>query len=157
MPKKESWREYLNRVEQKIHKITPEWEAKLGKGRILIPAPKDIERIINKTKKGDLLTIEMIREVLAKEKDVQLTAATPTSIYLKKIGLASEEEKEGNKKEVTPYWRVLKAKGLINEKFPGGLEMQTKLLEEEGHEIEMFGKRKKVPKVVDFEKYLFKL
>lgn len=157
MPKNKPWRTYLNGVEEKIHVITPEWEEKLGKGEILIPAPKDIERLINQTLEGRLITVEMIREQLAKEKGVRLTAATPTSIYLKKIALASEEEQEQGKDEVTPYWRVLKANGLLNEKFPGGLEKQQILLEKEGHQIELYGKRKKVPKVVEYEKSLFKL
>ncbi len=154
MANKKSWRTYLDGVEEKIHKITPEWEEKLGKGKILIPAPKDIEKLINQTKKGDLITIEIIRMHLAIEKGVQLTAATPTSIYLKKIALASEEEKLQNKKEITPYWRVLKSGGLLNEKFPGGLEQQQELLKKEGHKFELYGKRKKVPKVIDYEKFL---
>ena len=157
MAKKQSWREYLNGVEEKIHKITPEWEEKLGNGNILIPAPKDIERIIKLVGKGKLITVDMIREQLAKEKGVRLTAAAPTSIYLKKIALASEEEEQLNNKEITAYWRVLKANGLVNEKFPGGLEKQQALLQQEGHQIELFGKRKKVPKVVDYEKCLVDL
>ena len=157
MAKKQSWREYLDGVEEKIHEITPEWEAKLGKGKILIPAPKDIERIVRKAKKGELLTVEMLREHLAKEKGVRLTASTPTSIYLKKIALASEEEQNQNKKDITPYWRVLKSNGLINEKFPGGLERQQELLKNEGHVIEQYGKRKKLPKVAEYEKHLIKL
>ncbi len=156
MSNKKSWRAYLNGVEEKIHDITPEWEGKLGKGKILIPAPRDIERLIQQTNKGGLLTVEMIREQLAKEKGVNLTAATPTSIYLKKIALASEEEQTLGK-EVTPYWRVLNANGLVNEKLPGGLEKQQALLKKEGHRIELFGKRKKVPRVVDYEKSLIKL
>ena len=45
MAKKQSWREYLDEVDEKIHEITPEWEHKYGKGKILIPAPKDIEKM----------------------------------------------------------------------------------------------------------------
>ncbi len=157
MSKKQSWREYLESVDEKIHVITPEWEHKYGKGKILIPAPRDIERIIRQVEKGKLITVEMIRDYLAKEKNVKLTASTPTSIYLKKIALASEEEQNQNKKEITPYWRVLKLNGLVNEKFPGGLETQLMLLKKEGHDIELFGKRKKVPKVVEYEKYLIQL
>ncbi|MCH7678047.1 hypothetical protein IID10_01625 [candidate division KSB1 bacterium] len=42
--------------------------AGLGKGKILIPNALDIERLINKTQKGELLTNDIIRETLAKEK-----------------------------------------------------------------------------------------
>ena len=68
MAKKKTWREKVNEIEEKIHVITPEWEKKLGKGKILIPNALDIERLINKTQKGELLTNDIIRETLAKEK-----------------------------------------------------------------------------------------
>ncbi len=113
----------------------------------------DIERLINKTKKGELLTNDIIRETLAKEKRVLLTAAIPTGVYLKFIALASEEERPLKKDNVTPYWRVLKPNGTINIKYPGGAERQMALLESEGHSIE-HGKGKKPPKVTSFEKKL---
>ncbi len=151
MAKKKSWREKVNAFEEKIHVITPEWENKLGKGKILIPNALDIERLINKTKKGELLTNDIIRETLAKEKKVLVTAAIPTGVYLKFIALAAEEERPVKKNKVTPYWRVLKPDGAINIKFPGGAERQIELLESEGHSIEQ-GKGKKPPKVTSFEK-----
>ena len=58
MAKKKTWREKVNEIEEKIHVITPEWGKKLGKGKILIPNALDIERLINKTQKGELLTNE---------------------------------------------------------------------------------------------------
>ncbi|MFC2016295.1 hypothetical protein ACFLUF_01130 [Chloroflexota bacterium] len=57
------------------------------------------------------------------------------------------------KKDITPYWRTLKSKGELNEKYPGGLEAQAAHLREEGHTIEM-GKGNKPRKVKDFEKAL---
>ena len=153
---KKTWREKVNEFEEKIHIITPEWEEKLGKGKILIPNAIDIERLINKTQKGELLTNNIIKEALAKEKKVLLTAAIPTGVYLKYIALASEEEIPTKKNNVTPYWRVLKPDGTINIKFPGGAERQIGLLESEGHTIEL-GKGKKPPKVTSFEKKLKKL
>jgi len=150
---KPTWREKLGRYEEKIHKITPEWEAKLGKGKILIPSPLAIEKLVKRTKSGQLLTNDTIRERLAKDKKVRLTAAAPTGIYLKMIALTSEEETAANKAKVTPYWRVLKPDGTINIKFPGGVEQQVALLEAEGHTIEP-GKGKRPPRVQGFEKKL---
>jgi alkylated DNA nucleotide flippase Atl1 len=154
MAKKKSWREKVNEFEEKIHQITPEWEEKLGKGEILIPNARDIEQLINKTKKGELLTNDIIREKLAKEKKVRLTAAIPTGVYLKYIAMAAEEERPVKKDQVSPYWRVLKPNGAINIKFPGGSERQIALLEAEGHNIEVIGK--KPPKVISFERSLKK-
>ncbi|AXT20394.1 hypothetical protein D7030_04545 [Flavobacteriaceae bacterium AU392] len=150
MAKKKTYREKINEVEEKIHDITPEWEEKLGKGKILIPNAIDIERIINNTKKGELLTNDTIRAILTKEKNVQVTAAIPTGVYLKYIALAAEEEKELNKTSITPYWRVLRPDGSLNTKFPISINELTNLLENEGHKLEL-GKGKKSPKVIAFE------
>jgi alkylated DNA nucleotide flippase Atl1 len=50
------------------------------------------------------------------------------------------------RKDITPYWRTVKAGGMLNDKYPGGAETQAKRLESEGHIIEMDrnGKPKKV-------------
>jgi len=153
MSKNKTWREKLNEFKEKTHVITPEWEEKLGKGKILIPKALDIERLINNTDKGELLTNDIIREILAKEKKVKVTAAIPTGIYLKIIALAAEEERPIQKDNITPYWRVLKPDGSINIKYPGGAEQQIALLESEGHSIE-HGQGKRPPKVISFEKQL---
>jgi len=42
----------------------------------------------------------------------------------------------------------------LNEKYPGGIEGQKKLLENEGHKVLQKGKKHLV---LDFEKYLAKL
>ncbi|MEA1905083.1 MAG: methylated DNA-protein cysteine methyltransferase, partial [Candidatus Hadarchaeota archaeon] len=60
------------------------------------------------------------------------------------------------KKRITPYWRVLKADGRLNEKFPGGVRAQATCLRKEGHRIQP-GKGKKPPRVKDFERSLQKL
>lgn len=35
--------------------------------------------------------------------------------------------------DVTPYWRTLKSDGELNIKYPEAIELQKRLLEEEGH------------------------
>ena len=57
------------------------------------------------------------------------------------------------KPDVTPYWRTLKSKGELNEKYPGGTEAQAAHLKEEGHTIEA-DKSGKPKRVKDFEKVL---
>jgi alkylated DNA nucleotide flippase Atl1 len=57
------------------------------------------------------------------------------------------------KKERAPYWKTLKSVGVINEKYPGGVEEQKKLLEKEGHRDHQKGKKSFV---VDFEETLSK-
>ena len=63
-----------------------------------------------------------------------------------------EEATEG-KKRITPYWRTLKSGGVLNPKYPGGIEDLKARLEQEGHEV--IQKRKKFI-VKDYEKSLIK-
>ncbi len=37
--------------------------------------------------------------------------------------------------DITPYWWVLKSDGELNVKYPEAIELQKRLLEEEGHTI----------------------
>lgn len=66
----------------------------------------------------------------------------------------AEEQRQKDQKDTTPYWRTLKAGGVINEKYPGGVEVQKLLLEEEGHDIVRKGKK---CAVADYEKTMASL
>jgi len=57
------------------------------------------------------------------------------------------------KKDLTPYWRTLKSRGELNEKYPGGVEAQAARLQEEGHSI-LLSRSQQPHKVKDFEKAL---
>ena len=69
---------------------------------------------------------------------------------------AAEEMASEGKPDITPYWRTVKSKGELNEKYPGGVEAQAAHLKEEGHTIEP-GKGKKPPRVKDFERALVEM
>jgi hypothetical protein len=64
---------------------------------------------------------------------------------------AAEEDELAGKKDITPYWRTLKGKGELNEKYPGGVDAQAKRLKAEGHTIEV-NKTGKPKRVKDWEK-----
>jgi alkylated DNA nucleotide flippase Atl1 len=57
----------------------------------------------------------------------------------------------------TPYWRTLKANGELNAKFPGDIEAQKRLLEEEGHTVIQKGRTTIRYFVKDYEQALFVL
>ena len=69
---------------------------------------------------------------------------------------AAEESAIEGAKDITPYWRTLKAGGTLNEKYPGGLEKQAKHLEEEAHTIEV-DRNGRPKKVKDYEKKLVEI
>jgi alkylated DNA nucleotide flippase Atl1 len=138
----------------KVVKITPKmagrWGAQIG-DTVAIPAPIEVDEVMKRVPKGALITINQIREILAKKHNATIGCPIVTGIFARIAAGAADEEKEKGKKDITPYWRTLRAGGVINEKYPGGVEKQRKLLEKEGHKVIQKGKKWIV---VDFEKYL---
>jgi alkylated DNA nucleotide flippase Atl1 len=157
--KRKSWREKLEDSKDfpRVEKITPKmagrWGAKSG-DTVVIPAPKEVDEIMKSVPKGKLITINQIREIVAKKHKATIGCPITCGIFARIAAGAADEEAREGKKDITPYWRTLKVGGVINEKYPGGVEAQRKLLEKEGHKVIQKGKRLVV---VDFEKYLVKL
>jgi len=153
-----TWREKLEKTEglPKIVIIPKKMEKRFGKGKMLIPKPLDVDALIRKVKKAKLVTQGQIREKLAKNFKVNVTCPITTGIFVRIAAEAAAEDKKLGKKQITPYWRVIKRAGFLNEKFPGGSNSQASKLRKEGHII-LRGKGKKPPKVKDFERHLQKL
>jgi alkylated DNA nucleotide flippase Atl1 len=79
-----------------------------------------------------------------------------TGIFAGIAARAAEEMAAEGKKEITPYWRTLKVGGALNEKYPGGVAAQARLLESEGHTI-ISDKNGSPKKVREFEKVLIEI
>jgi alkylated DNA nucleotide flippase Atl1 len=92
--------------------------------------------------------------MLAQKHNASFGCPITTGIFAYIAANAAEEAKAEGKKRITPYWRTLKTDGIINEKYPGGVKAQKRLLEKEGHKVIQKGKRHII---VDFEKRLVKL
>ena len=123
-----------------------------GTGTIVIPAPKEVDEIMKKVPRGRLTTINEIRARLAKKHGATIGCPITTGIFAWIAAHAAKEAAEAGEKDLNPYWRTLKTGGIVNEKYPGGVEAQKKTLEEEGHRFIQKGKQ---VRVLDFEKYLF--
>ncbi len=89
---------------------------------------------------GKLTTINEIRAAIAKKHGATIACPMTTGIFSWIAAHAAEECKLQGETDVTPYWRTLKTGGLINEKYPGGVESQKRLLEAEGHVVIQKGK-----------------
>ena len=152
-----SWREKLERADHsKIVEIPAAMARQLGPGTMLIPKPLDVDALIRKTKKGKLVTVSEIRSRLARDNKVDVACPLTTGIFIRIAAEAAEEDLRNGKKRVTPYWRVIRDDGSLNEKFPGGVKAQSRRLKEEGHSLAP-GKGKKPPKVKNFETLLARL
>ena len=156
MPKRKSWSEKLQDSKglPKVEKITGKMSKRWGTGTVVIPAPMEVNEIMGKVPEGKLTTINEIRAALAKKHGATIGCPITTGIFAWIAANVAEEEREKGEKDITPYWRVLKTGGVINEKYPGGVEAQKKLLEKEGHKVVQKGKRYVVS---DYEKSLAKI
>ena len=152
---RKSWQEKLadSKDLPKVVEITGKMSTRWGTGSVCIPAPREVDEIMGKVPRGKLITINQIREIVARKHGATIGCPLTTGIFAGIAARAAEEAAAEDKKDITPYWRTLKSKGELNEKYPGGVEAQAVHLEEEGHTIEP-GRGKKPPKVKDFERTL---
>lgn len=150
---KKSWREKLedDKGLPRVEKITEKMSKRWGTGTIVIPSPKEVDEIMKSVPRGKLITINQIRERLAKKHGATIACPMTTGIFVSISARAAEEAREEGEENITPYWRTVKAGGVLNEKYPGGAERQKEMLEKEGHKIVKKGKKYVV---IDFEKYL---
>jgi hypothetical protein len=152
-----SWREKLERADHsKIVEIPAAMSKRFGTGTMLIPRPLDVDALIRNAGKGKLITVSEIRSRLARDNKVDVACPLTTGIFIRIAAETAEEDTRNGKKRVTPYWRVIRDDGSLNEKFPGGAKAQAQRLKEEGHSITP-GRGKKPPRVKDFEGSLVRL
>jgi len=139
---KKSWKEKLEnrknlpRVERISEKMINKW----GEGTVAIPTPKEIDEIIKKIPEGKIVTVDEIRKFIAKKYNATIGCPITIGIFIIISANASFEDEQNGIKEITPYWRVVKKDGLLNEKYPGAINNQKDRLEKEGHSIISKGK-----------------
>jgi hypothetical protein len=109
---------------------------------------------MKKVPKGKLVTINGLREALAKKHEASIGCLMTTGIFACITANAAEEQKQNGIQDITTYWRTLKAGGILNPKYPGGVEGLKKLLEAKGHKIVQKGKKHVV---TDYEEAFIEL
>ena len=154
--KKTTWQEKLNDSHggPKVSVINEKLSKAWGTGTVVIPAPIEVDAYMRQVPKGKLTTINEIRQALANRHHATIGCPITTGIFAWIAANAAEEQKQQGKTDITPYWRTLKVKGMINEKYPGGVDAQTLILQQEGHSVIKKGKNSFVK---DYEKALAKL
>jgi alkylated DNA nucleotide flippase Atl1 len=105
--------------------------------RFSVPGPAEVEEIVRRTTPGQVLTSGQIAEELAKKHGSEMCCPMTTGIFAWLMAQAAAEAKD----DTLPWWRVVKAKGELNPKYPGAPELQKALLESEGRTVVAKGKR----------------
>jgi alkylated DNA nucleotide flippase Atl1 len=156
MARKKTWSKKLEDSKglPKVEEITGKMSQRWGTGTVVIPAPMEVDEIMKRVSEGKLMTINEIRAVLAKKHRATIGCPMTTGIFAWIAANAAEEKRQQGEKDITPYWRTLKTGGVINEKYPGGVEGQKGLLEKEGHKVVQKGKKHVV---ANYEKSLAKM
>lgn len=141
--KKKSWREKLadSKDLPKVVTITEKMSKRWGTGTVVIPAPIEVDKIMKKVPKGRFVTINEIRQILAKKHGATIGCPLTTGIFARIAAEAAMEEAIEGKERITPYWRTLKSGGELNPKYPGGIKDQKARLESEGHCVSQKGKK----------------
>ena len=115
----------------------PESMARMGGSKMLVAAPMQYNEVMAKVPDGRVITSDRIRAYLAAQAGADVTCPLTAGIFINICAHASVERGE----DPIPYWRTLKAKGELNEKYPDGIDGQKALLEGEGHTVIQKGKR----------------
>jgi hypothetical protein len=138
MRKKRTWAEKLadSKDLPKIGRVEGKMTTRWGTGTMVIPAPIEVDELMQRVPKGKLVTINELRSALAKKHNVNIACPITTGIFAWIAANAADETKGRN-----PYWRTLKAGGELNPKYPGGIPALRQKLHAEGHKVVQKGKR----------------
>jgi hypothetical protein len=154
MKTKKTWREKLanNKGLPKVGEVSGKMSKRWGTGRMVIPAPVEVDELMKRVPKGRLVTINELRAALAAKHRVSFACPITTGIFSWIAAHAAAEAEAEGRKRVTPYWRTLKTGGELNPKYPGGVHELSKRLRTEGHTIVHKGKKVLVQ---NYERSLF--
>jgi hypothetical protein len=143
MKPKKSWGEKLadDKGLPKIGAVEGKMTTRWGTGTMVIPAPREVDALMQKVPRGKLTTINELRAALARQHGADIGCPITTGIFAWIAAHAAEEAAAAGRKRITPYWRTLKTGGELNAKYPGGIPKLKKRLMLEGHTIVQKGKR----------------
>jgi hypothetical protein len=138
-----SWRHKLadDKDLPRIEPIPEKLEPKLGRGRIVTPAPREVDAIMRLVPHGKLITIERIAAAIAAHHGVEAACPMSTGIFVWIAANAADEAQRAGHPEPTPFWRTIKDDGEINPKYPGNFGALIAKIESEGHKVTRKGMR----------------
>ena len=142
-----------NKDMPKIVELNDEASSKWGGKTMVVAPPLSYDKVMKIVPFGKIITTDLIRKYIAKEHKVDITCPLTAGIFINICAWASYQRDTN----LTPYHRTLKSNGELNPKYPGGVEEQKRLLEQEGHIIIEKGRKNIKYYVKDYEKNLIEL
>lgn len=104
---------------------------KYGGEKMYFAPPMAYDAVIKRVPYGKLLTVGDIRAYFARKNNADFTDPITAGIFVSIAAWACYQRDTQD----TPYWRILKANGELNPKYPGGTAAQRAKLEAEGHTV----------------------
>ena len=137
------WREKLldDKDLPRVIEISGKMSTRWGTGTVAIPAPREVDALMKRVRKGRVTTINEIRTAIARKHGATIGCPITCGIFAWIAANAAAEAAAEGSKRITPYWRTLKTGGILNEKYPGGARAQKRRLESEGHRVVKKGKK----------------
>lgn len=123
------------------------WDCPEANERFVVPNPAEVEEIVRRVPKGEVVTLSQIARELASKHGTDTCCPMTTGIFAWILAYAAAED-QASPLAAVPWWRVVKTKGELNAKYPGAPELQKSLLESEGRTVAQKGKRLFVEGVV---------
>jgi alkylated DNA nucleotide flippase Atl1 len=119
-------------------------------GAMLVSSPAEVNAFLRRILPGEVATLDQLRAAIARHYQVAVACPVSTAIFANMAARAAEERRAMGEDQasLTPWWRLLKKGGFLNEKGPGGGPLQAQLLAADGVRVSPL--RKKLA-VFDFE------
>ncbi|MEZ5330275.1 MAG: hypothetical protein R3F19_34945 [Verrucomicrobiales bacterium] len=119
--RKKSWTEKLadDKDLPRTFQLEGKAAGKWGTGRMLIPAPQEVDAQMKRVRKGKVVTSTEIRAALQHHSAEAVDVVCPitTGIFCWIAANAAAEQQAQGRKNFTPYWRTLKVNGELNPKY----------------------------------------
>jgi alkylated DNA nucleotide flippase Atl1 len=103
-------------------------------GAMVISSPAEVDDYLRRIRPGEVATLGDLRAAIARAHQVAVACPVSTAIFANMAARAAEERRALGEDPagLTPWWRLLKAGGFLNDKAPGGGALQAQLLGAEG-------------------------
>ncbi|MBS1704972.1 MAG: MGMT family protein [Armatimonadetes bacterium] len=113
-----------------------------GIGTFLVPTPLQVDAMIREIPKGEVRTFGALRKELARRSGADISCPLCSGIFWRLTAEAAEEDRLEGVQDITPYWRVVRDDGTLNDRLPGGTSHHASLLTAEGIRISPKGNSK---------------
>ena len=108
--------------------------------RFVVPNPAEVEQVVRRVPLGEVVSMSTIAGEIARKHGTESCCPMTTGIFAWLLAHAAVDGSDPKLVDV-PWWRVVKAKGELNMKYPNAPDLQKSLLEAEGKTVSQRGSK----------------